>query len=77
LRRLSIAFPQPADRMKFGGTPNQCRCKIKTEGDLTRCLSDNHRGLWGEVQEYYRREMNSYHAARYETTQQVVHGRMN
>jgi hypothetical protein len=77
LRRLSIAFPQPADRMKFGGTPNQCRCKIKTEGDLTQCLSLNHRGLWGEVQGFYRKAMNSYHAARYETTQQVVHGRMD
>jgi hypothetical protein len=73
LRRLSIMFPQAADRIKFGGTPNQCRCRVKTEGELSHCLRQGHRGLWGEVQEHYRRETNRYHAARFEMQQHVVY----
>ncbi|KAI9152034.1 hypothetical protein HJFPF1_09254 [Paramyrothecium foliicola] len=77
LRRLSIMFPRPEDRITFGGTPNQCRCRIKNEGELSQCMRLGHRGLWGEVQEHYRREMNKYHAARYEVQKHVVNGLMD
>lgn len=77
LRRLSIMFPEPADRIRFGGTPNQCRCRVKNEGELSHCLRQGHRGFWGEVQEHYRREMNRYHSARFDMQKQVVNGLMD
>lgn len=77
LKRVSITFPHPEDRFKFGGTPNQCQCKIKTEGDLQNCLCMGHRGLLGEVHEFYRKQRNDYHKARYEGQQDVVHGLMS
>ncbi|KAM5350607.1 hypothetical protein ACJ41O_007112 [Fusarium nematophilum] len=76
LKRLSILFPDPVSRAKFAGTPNQCRCKIKNEGELKRCLKDGHRGLWGEVQEFYRLQGNNFHKERYGKQQQVVNGLM-
>ena len=66
----------PFERAAFGGTPPQCQCKNKTEGELQKCLADGHRGLLGEVQEHYRRQMNEYHKLRYEGHQQVVNGTM-
>ncbi|KAM0551917.1 hypothetical protein ACHAPJ_008256 [Fusarium lateritium] len=65
LKRLSIKFPTPEARARFCGMPNQCRCKIKKEGDLRKCIQDGHRGLWGEVQEVYRRQMNNFHKQSY------------
>ncbi|KAF4454030.1 hypothetical protein F53441_3414 [Fusarium austroafricanum] len=74
LERLSIKFPTAQARARFCGTPNVCRCKIRNEGDMSECLKQQHRGLWGEVQEYYRRQMNSFHKQRYENTSHVVYG---
>ncbi|KAK3177783.1 hypothetical protein K4F52_009481 [Lecanicillium sp. MT-2017a] len=77
LKRVSITFPQSEDRTRFGGTPNQCQCKIKTQGDLSRCFHLGHRGLCGEIREFYRKQRNDFHNARFEGQQQVVHGLMN
>lgn len=76
LRRLSIAFPDSHARAIFGGTPNKCHCKVKNEGELKKCLRDGHRGLWGEVQEFYRKQGHNFHKERYERQQQVVNGLM-
>ena len=76
LKRVSFMFPTHKSRAAFGGMPNQCQCKNKTEGELQKCLADGHRGLLGEVQEHYRRQMNEYHKLRYEGHQQVVNGTM-
>ncbi|KAK7416812.1 hypothetical protein QQX98_005005 [Neonectria punicea] len=76
VKRLSIMFPEPNARAKFGGTPNQCRCRVRTQGELTGCLNAGHRGLWGRVQENYRRQVNAYHQTRYGAQQQVVNGLM-
>ncbi|KAF4469847.1 hypothetical protein FALBO_3287 [Fusarium albosuccineum] len=77
LKRLSIRFPDAKSRAKFCGTPSQCRCKIKKEAELRKCIQDGHRGLWGEVQEVYRRQVNNFHKQKYESRQQVVYGVMN
>ncbi|CAM1508571.1 Fc.00g054190.m01.CDS01 [Cosmosporella sp. VM-42] len=77
LKRFSIVFPTAADRAKFGGTPNQCQCKSKKEVGLSNCLKSGHRGLWGEVQEFHRREAKRYHEARYGAQQHVVNGLMS
>ncbi|KAM0262086.1 hypothetical protein ACHAPA_009449 [Fusarium lateritium] len=77
LKRLSIKFPTAHARAKFCGTPNVCHCKIKKEGDLLKCIQEGHRGLWGEVQENYRRQMNSFHKQRYESRSHVVYGVTN
>lgn len=78
LRRVSIMFPQAADRAVFGGTPNQCqhRGKNLTVGELAECLKLGHRGLWGEVQEHYRKKGNEYHDARFKGQKHVVNGLM-
>ncbi|KAH7140108.1 hypothetical protein B0J13DRAFT_61382 [Dactylonectria estremocensis] len=76
LKRLSIMFPDPSTRAAFGGTPNQCRCKVRTQGELTNCLNSGHKGLWGRVQEVYRRQASAYHQVRYGAQQQVVNGLM-
>lgn len=76
LKRVSFMFPTPQARATFGGMPNQCRCNNKTEGDLKDCLIKGHKGLLGEVQEFYRQQMNDYHKLRYEGHQQVVNGLM-
>lgn len=77
LKRVSISFPHPEARNYFGGTPSQCQCKIRTEGDLTGCMTQGHRGLFGEVCEFYRKRRNDYHRARFEGQQQVVNGLMS
>ncbi|KAF5665145.1 hypothetical protein FHETE_6761 [Fusarium heterosporum] len=77
LKRLSIKFPTAQARARFCGTPNVCHCKIKKEGDLLKCIQERHRGLWGEVQENYRRQMNSFHKQRYESRSHVVYGVTN
>ncbi|KAF5022559.1 hypothetical protein F66182_5392 [Fusarium sp. NRRL 66182] len=74
LKRVSIMFPTAEDRAKFCGTPNQCRCKIKKERELRDCIKSGHRGLWGEVQESYRKQMNSFYQQRYEGRSHVVYG---
>ncbi|KAF7553918.1 hypothetical protein G7Z17_g3277 [Cylindrodendrum hubeiense] len=76
LKRLSIMFPDGSPRAAFGGTPNQCRCRARTQGELTDCLNNGHKGLWGKVQEVYRRQANAYHQTRYGAQQQVVNGLM-
>ncbi|KAJ4129346.1 hypothetical protein NW768_007884 [Fusarium equiseti] len=77
LKRLSIKFPNPQARAYFCGTPNVCHCKIKKEGDWRKCIQDGHRGLWGEVQESYRKQMNNFHRQRYEGRSHVVYGVTN
>lgn len=77
LKRLSVAFPDAQSRALFGGTPNKCRCKAKSEGELKKCLREGHRGLWGEVQEFYRKQGNNFHRERYGRQQQVVNGLMS
>lgn len=76
LQRVSFMFPSPQARARFGGTPNKCQCKAITEGELRQCLLNGHKGLLGEVQEFYRQQMNDYHKLRYESHQQVVNGMM-
>jgi hypothetical protein len=76
LRRVSIMFPHADDRARFGGTPNLCHCKPRTTGELAECLRAGHRGIYGEVQEYWRKQAHEAHQARYEALQQVVRGQM-
>jgi hypothetical protein len=77
LKRLSIKFPNPQARAYFCGTPSLCHCRVKTEADVRKCIRDGHRGLWGEVQESYRKQMNNFHRQRYEGRSQVVYGVTN
>lgn len=77
LKRLTIQFPNPTARAKFVGTPNQCRCKIKKQGELQKCIQEGHRGLWGQVQEFHRRDVNKFHKEKNEGRQHVVYGGMS
>lgn len=79
LKRVSLKFPTAQARVNLGGRPNQCQCKNKNQGlrDLQNCLDQGHRGRWGEVQEFYRRQVNEYHRVRYESHQQVINEPMN
>lgn len=80
LKRVSIMFPRPEDRALFGGTPNQCNCRNKknlTVGELAECLRLGHKGLWGEVQEHYRKKGNEYHDVRFKGQKHVVNGLMS
>ncbi|KAF4450235.1 aspartate aminotransferase [Fusarium albosuccineum] len=45
LIRVSIWFPAPDLRKKFGGGP--CRCSKETEGELEACHLQGHQGLLG------------------------------
>ncbi|KAF4983944.1 hypothetical protein FZEAL_769 [Fusarium zealandicum] len=74
LKRLSLMFPDAKARAAFCGTPNQCRCNIKKAEELTKCIRAGHRGLWGQVQEFHRRQVNKFHKERHEGRQQVVYG---
>lgn len=74
LERLSIKFPNPQARSYFCGKPNECHCKLKKEGEVLKCIKAGHRGLWGEVQENYRKQMNNFHKQRYEGRSHVVYG---
>jgi hypothetical protein len=76
VRRVSVMFPDPAARAKYSGTPNLCHCKVKKAGDLNKCLEAGHRGLHGEVQEYWRKQANESHQVRFESQQHVVKGQM-
>lgn len=66
LTRVSIMFPEGADRHRFSGTPSDCRCKNKnmTVGELSQCLAWGHQGYLGEVLEYHRRKGHEYHRSR-------------
>ncbi|KAM0424250.1 hypothetical protein ACHAPT_010622 [Fusarium lateritium] len=77
LTRLTIQFPSASARAKFVGTPNQCRCKIKKQGELQKCIQEGHRGLWGQVQEFHRRDVIKFHKEKNEGRQHVVYGGMN
>ncbi|RSL51111.1 hypothetical protein CEP53_008564 [Fusarium sp. AF-6] len=74
LKRVTIQFPNPTMRAKFVGTPNLCRCKIKKQGELQKCIQEGHRGLWGQVQEFHRRDVNKFHKEKNEGRQHVVYG---
>ncbi|KFA65852.1 hypothetical protein S40285_04672 [Stachybotrys chlorohalonatus IBT 40285] len=75
LKRISIKFPTSQQRAGFSGTPNQCRCEVKKEGELNQCINWGHRGLLGEVAEFQRRQMLAYHR-QVEERKQVVNGLM-
>ncbi|KAI8657298.1 hypothetical protein NCS57_01107800 [Fusarium keratoplasticum] len=77
LKRLSIQFPNATAREKFVGTPNKCRCKIKKQGELQKCIQEGHRGQWGQVQEFHRRDVNKFHKEKNEGRQHVVYGGMS
>jgi hypothetical protein len=77
LKRLSIQFPNFTAREKFVGTPNKCRCKIKKQGELQKCIQEGHRGQWGQVQEFHRRDVNKFHKEKNEGRQHVVYGGMS
>ncbi|KAK2055404.1 hypothetical protein LY76DRAFT_520520 [Colletotrichum caudatum] len=74
VRRISIWFPTPQDRAKFGGTPNMCQCSARTEADLSACLQRRHKGLLGLVRESGRQQLNEYHRARFASQHDVVRG---
>ncbi|CAG9940139.1 unnamed protein product [Clonostachys rosea f. rosea IK726] len=76
MKRLSIMFPSPGERARFGGTPNACHCSIRTEAELQSCLRLGHKGYLGEVKEYHRVKMNEYEQSRWEGKQDVVMGLM-
>jgi hypothetical protein len=76
LRRISVMFSDPASRAKFGGTPNVCHCKVKKTGDLNSCLREGHRGMYGEVQEYWRKQAHESYEIRFGSQRQVVRGQM-
>ena len=72
LKRVSFRFPTAEARARFGGMPNQCRCKNRNQGELKACLRAAHQGVLGEVREFYRVRVNDYHQQRFEDHQQVV-----
>lgn len=59
LTRVSIWFPTPDLRKKFGG--ESCRCSKETEGELEACHLQGHQGLLGVVRDVYRRLLIQYH----------------
>ncbi|RBR12934.1 uncharacterized protein FIESC28_08425 [Fusarium coffeatum] len=59
LIRVSIWFPAPELRKRFGGGP--CRCPKETEGELELCHMQGHQGLFGVVKDFYRRLLIQYH----------------
>jgi hypothetical protein len=59
LIRVSIWFPAPDLRKRFGGGP--CRCPKETEGELELCHMQGHQGLFGVVRDFYRRLLIQYH----------------
>ncbi|RSM09344.1 hypothetical protein CEP52_004168 [Fusarium oligoseptatum] len=59
LIRVSIWFPAPDLRMKFGGGP--CRCSKETEGELEACHLQGHQGLLGVVRDFHRRLLIQYY----------------
>jgi hypothetical protein len=77
LKRLSIQFANSTAREKFVGTPSKCRCKIKKQGELQKCIQEGHRGQWGQVQEFHRRDVNKFHKEKNEGRQHVVYGGMS
>lgn len=72
LSRVSIMFPDAAARRKFCGTPHLCKCKPIDQEQLAACLNAGHRGLWGKVQETYRKQLVAYHKARFGAQRHVV-----
>jgi hypothetical protein len=75
LKRLSIRFAKPEDRARLGGTPNQCRCRIRNEQQLAECIGQGHRGLLGEVAEHWRRQIMAYERQAVER-KNIVNGQM-
>jgi len=59
LIRVSIWFPAPGLRNRFGG--GSCRCPKETEGELELCHMQGHQGLFGVVNDFYRRLSIQYH----------------
>jgi hypothetical protein len=73
LKRVTLKFQTLEAREKFSGTLNQCQCRNEKQGELVNCLKLGHRGLWGEVQEFHRRQMIEYHQARYLGQEQLIY----
>ncbi|KAH7254618.1 hypothetical protein B0J15DRAFT_512840 [Fusarium solani] len=59
LIRVSIWFPAPDLRKKFGGGP--CQCSKETEGELEACHLQGHQGLLGVVRDFHRRLLIQYY----------------
>ncbi|RSL41953.1 hypothetical protein CEP54_015652 [Fusarium duplospermum] len=59
LIRVSIWFPAPDLRKKFGGGP--CQCSEETEGELKACHLQGHQGLLGVVKDFHRRLLIQYY----------------
>lgn len=76
LQRVSIEFHSSRDRYKFSGLPTPCSCDTRDSRGLAGCLRAGHKGLWGEVQEIYRRDSNAYSERRNGPKQHVVNGTM-
>jgi hypothetical protein len=49
------------DRKDFGGA--LCRCKIRKVGDMKNCLRAGHQGIFGEVKEFGRQQLQDWHDA--------------
>jgi len=77
LVRVSFLFENgPKERAVFGGTPSECKCKTKRDGELLACLKAGHGGLYGEVRELRRRQMLEFHDAKYESQRHnIIYGR--
>ncbi|KAJ0150669.1 Uncharacterized protein HZ326_6836 [Fusarium oxysporum f. sp. albedinis] len=59
LIRVSIWFPAPDLRKRFGGEP--CECSKETEGELESCHLRGHQGVLGVVRDFYRRLLIQYY----------------
>lgn len=54
------------DRYKFAGGP--CSCKLKTQHDLSECVLQRHKGIFGEVKQISSQRLRNYHAEREKAT---------
>ena len=77
VKRITLTFPTSDERVKFGGKRNECSCKVRTNKELQWCLTSNHRGLWGEVKDFHRKQGVEYHESRYGGQQSVVWGQVS
>lgn len=71
LIRVSIWFPAPDLRKRFGGGPY--RCPKETQGDFELCRMQGHQGLFGFVKDFYRRLLIQYYEQA-DNLVDVVHG---
>ncbi|KAF2103717.1 hypothetical protein NA57DRAFT_31033 [Rhizodiscina lignyota] len=59
LQRVSIKFENVGQRKEFGGWV--CRCNPTRLGELQKCVQAGHQGLFGEVKQHGRKEMQTWH----------------